>query len=125
MLFHHPVLCLTSALSLALLFSLSLSVGFLSARFSVDTFFFVSGFLVVYAMLRRFKHDCNGAKVQVASQVFVANVRRLRLSLVNSFTASTLCFKFRGLWLESFSQSPATDPILKPLSNVPEFFGDI
>eukprot|EP00752_Nemacystus_decipiens_P006535 g5886.t1 len=40
---------------------------FFSARFSVDTFFFVSGFLVVYAMLRRFKHDCNGAKVRRVS----------------------------------------------------------
>lgn len=36
----------------------------LGLRFSVDTFFFVSGFLVVYAMLRRFKHDYNGVKVQ-------------------------------------------------------------
>eukprot|EP00903_Cladosiphon_okamuranus_P009857 g9367.t1 len=40
---------------------------FFSARFSVDTFFFVSGFLVVYAMLRRFKHDSNGAKVRRVS----------------------------------------------------------
>ncbi|CBN77498.1 conserved unknown protein [Ectocarpus siliculosus] len=40
---------------------------FFSARFSVDTFFFVSGFLVVYAMLRRFKLDGNGAKVQRVS----------------------------------------------------------
>lgn len=29
----------------------------------MDTFFFVSGFLVVYAMLRRFKHDGHGIKV--------------------------------------------------------------
>ncbi|CAM9234924.1 unnamed protein product [Ectocarpus sp. 6 AP-2014] len=40
---------------------------FFSARFSVDTFFFVSGFLVVYAMLRRFKLDGNGSKVQRVS----------------------------------------------------------
>ncbi|CAN0072229.1 unnamed protein product, partial [Discosporangium mesarthrocarpum] len=34
---------------------------FFSARFSVDTFFYVSGFLVVYAMLNRFKSSSHEA----------------------------------------------------------------
>lgn len=44
-------------------------------RFSVDTFFFVSGFLVVYAMLRRFKHDGAGtkvAKISIPDDFFVS-----------------------------------------------------
>lgn len=57
------------ALSDSLSLSLFLSWVWCLVRFSVDTFFFVSGFLVVYAMLRRFKHDSNGAKVPVAPRL--------------------------------------------------------
>eukprot|EP00904_Undaria_pinnatifida_P008086 jgi/Undpi1/4407/HiC_scaffold_17.g07762.m1 len=62
---------------------------FFSARFSVDTFFFVSGFLVVYAMLRRFKHDHNGTKFYVLSPLLMVLYMR-RTSLGIAATAAAI-----------------------------------